>query len=429
MSEKLHNSELDATHVSGTATNSNDPKKGNSNKIKLKMTSYAVIMEVQEAFMQEELEKQNEELNKLEASTSDASLTDEEQKEINSNIASLKADIDSMKKVYDEFSNARVRFTEMSKKALKVHEDNIEQMKENDEELAKEPELKADFSTYKEAQKVLKDAQEANIFSNVDSEAIKEEVNRVMSEKTIEDNKENRNNNNYSTPNITSDNFSETITSIAQDVKATPSEKSVLSTPLSADAFLNEGLNIGGSGDIFDGSTPASVEESGLNVINFDDDKSIEAYLNNLEKETDRLKATGDELTNKLSNLLEEKTMAAKKQEEAKQAREEAERKYKEALRQKDLLNSYKPEIDKLRRIMEEQASLNSDKEDELRRENEALTGIYSKTNAIEAETTDYDKKTSAILNELKELRKEFAGTPYNGGDSPIIGGEGGRKK
>ena len=34
----------------------------------------------------EELKKQNEELNKLEASTSDASLTDEEQKEINSNM-------------------------------------------------------------------------------------------------------------------------------------------------------------------------------------------------------------------------------------------------------------------------------------------------------------------------------------------------------
>ena len=429
MSEKLHNSELDATHVSGTATNSNDPKKGNSNKIKLKMTSYAVIMEVQEAFMQEELEKQNEELNKLEASTSDASLTDEEQKEINSNIASLKADIDSMKKVYDEFSNARVRFTEMSKKALKVHEDNIEQMKENDEELAKEPELKADFSTYKEAQKVLKDAQEANIFSNVDSEAIKEEVNRVMSEKTIEDNKENGNNNNYSAPNITSDNFSETITSIAQDVKATPSEKSVLSTPLSVDAFLNEGLNIGGSGGIFDGSTPASVEKSGLNVINFDDDKSIEAYLNNLEKETDRLKATGDELTSKLSNLLDEKTMATKKQKEAEQAREEAKRKYEEAIRQQALLNSYKPEIDKLRKIMEEQANLNSDKEAELRRENEALASIYSKTNDIEAETTGYGEKTSAILNELKKLREEFAGTPYNGGDSPIIGGEGGRKK
>ena len=163
MSEKLHNNDYDATNVSGTAANSNDLKAGNSNKIKLKATTYAIVMEVQEAFMQEELEKQNEELNKLEAGATNTALTEEEQKEVNSNIASLKADIDSMKKVYDEFSNARVRFTEMSKKALKVHEENIEQMKENDKELAEEPKMSVDFSDYEKAQTVLEDAQDANI--------------------------------------------------------------------------------------------------------------------------------------------------------------------------------------------------------------------------------------------------------------------------
>ena len=222
MSEKLHNNDYDATNVSGTAANSNDLKAGNSNKIKLKATTYAIVMEVQEAFMQEELEKQNEELNKLEAGATNTALTEEEQKEVNSNIASLKADIDSMKKVYDEFSNARVRFTEMSKKALKVHEENIEQMKENDKELAEEPKMSVDFSDYEKAQTVLEDAQDANIFSNVDSEAIKEEVNRVMTGTNIltdEDLKEYENNGDWLAKNMVSDIFDDAVTAGANEAQ------------------------------------------------------------------------------------------------------------------------------------------------------------------------------------------------------------------
>lgn len=223
MSEKLHNNDYDATNVSGTATNSNDLKAGNSNKIKLKATTYAIVMEVQEAFMQEELEKQNEELNKLEAGATNTALTEEEKTVINENIESLRTQIESLNKVYEEFSNARQRFMEVAKKALKVHEENIEQMKENDKELEEEPKMSVDFSDYEKAQTALEDAQDANIFSNVDSDAIKEEVNRVMTGKELltseKELKDYENNGDFVDKNITSDIFDDIAIDGAEGIK------------------------------------------------------------------------------------------------------------------------------------------------------------------------------------------------------------------
>ena len=218
MSEKLHNEDFDVIRVDGNVLS------GNPNKIKLKMISYAIVMEVQEAFMQEELEKQNEELNKLEAGATNTALTEEEKTVINENIESLKNQIESLTKVYEEFSNARQRFMEVAKKALKVHEDNIEQMKKSlfyTEEY--EPEMSVDFSDYEKAQTILKDAQDANIFSNVDSEAIKEEVNRVMAEKDSnalsDEDKDYENNGNYFAQNVTSDNFERVVSTAVKEIK------------------------------------------------------------------------------------------------------------------------------------------------------------------------------------------------------------------
>ena len=60
MSEKLHNEEFDVKQVDGNVLS------GDSNKIKLKITSYAVIMEVQEAFMKEEIAAKEQEKKDLE---------------------------------------------------------------------------------------------------------------------------------------------------------------------------------------------------------------------------------------------------------------------------------------------------------------------------------------------------------------------------
>ena len=430
--ERLHDDEYDVKWTDGNVTS------GDSNKIKLKMTSYAIIMEVQKAFMQEELEKQKEELDRLESVDTNTALTEEEHTIINENIESLRNQIESLTEVYEEFSNARQRFMEIAKKALKVHEENIEQMKANSYYLEKEPEMSVDFSDYEKAQTVLEDAQNANIFSNVDSEAIKEEVNRVMAEKDSnalsDEDKDYENNGNYFVQNVTSDNFERVVSTAAKeineelkeqepekmskdDIKADLDKFLGGTTPINTDNKDKEETN-----PIFDQEQPIEPEYDELGV-DFNSDKSIESFIKGLEDRNASLKSHGEELNSKISEVKAERTEATNKQEQAKREREEAKKRKDEVKRQIELFNSYKPKMDELRKANEEQEKLNSDKEAELKKENEALAAINSETTTIETETAAYDEETSKALEELKKLRAEFAGTGYDSGDTQMTSG------
>lgn len=443
--ERLHDDEYDVKWTDGNVTS------GDSNKIKLKMTSYAIIMEVQKAFMQEEIEKQKEELDRLESVDTNTALTEEEHTIINENIESLRNQIESLTEVYEEFSNARQRFMEIAKKALKVHEENIEQMKANSYYLEKEPEMSVDFSDYEKAQTVLEDAQNANIFSNVDSEAIKEEVNRVMAEKDSnalsDEDKDYENNGNYFAQNVTSDNFERVVSTAAKEIKEDLKEQEdekVSKDDIKADLdkFLG-GATTTNTDDkdeeetrtpsennesIFDQEQPIEPEYDELGV-DFNSDKSIESFMKDLEERNERLKSHGEELNSKISDVKEEQTKAAEKQEQAKKEREAAKKRAEDTKRQIELLNTYRPKMDELRKANEEQEKLNSAKEAELQKENETLATINSETTAIETETAAYDEEASQSLEELKRLRAEFAGTKYPGDDDGQYGGAGGRRK
>ena len=437
MSEKLHNEEFDVERIDGNVIS------GDSNKIKLKITSYAIIMEVQETFMQEELEKQNKELDKLEANATNPALTEEQKTIINENIESLRTQIKSLTKVYEEFSNAHQKFMEVAKKALKVHEDNIEQMKKSVFYTeGYEPEMSVDFSDYEKAQTVLEDAQNANIFSNVDSEAIKEEVNRVMAEKDSnalsDEDKDYENNGNYFAQNVTSDNFERVVSTAAKeineelkeqepekmskdDIKADLDKFLGGTTPINTDNKDKEETN-----PIFDQEQPIEPEYDELGV-DFNSDKSIESFIKGLEDRNASLKSHGEELSSKISDVKEEQTKAAEKQEQAIKEREAAKKRAEDTKRQIELLNTYRPKMDELRKANEEQEKLNSAKEAELQKENETLATINSETTAIETETAAYDEEASQSLEELKRLRAEFAGTGYDSGDTQMTSG--GRKK
>lgn len=439
MSEKLHNEDFDVIRVDGNVLG------GNPNKIKLKMISYAIVMEVQEAFMQEELEKQNEELNKLEAGATNTALTEEEKTIMNENVESLREQIESLNEVYEEFSNARQRFMEVAKKALKVHEYNLKQMKSI---FSEKPKMFVDFSEYEKAQKVLEDAQNENIFSNVDSEAIKEEVNRVMAEKDSnalsDEDKDYENNGNYFAQNVTSDNFERVVSIAAEEIKEDLKEQedekvSKANIEADLDKFLG-GATTTNTGDKDEEETKTTAEDNGPIFgqeqssepeydelgVDFNSDKSIENFIKDLEDRNERLKSHGEELNSKISDVKKEQTKATEEQEQAKRKRDEAKRRASEAKDQIELLNLYKPKIAKLRKANDEQERLNSAKEAELQKENETLATINSETTAIETETAAYDEEASQSLEELRRLRAEFAGTGYDSGDTQMTSG--GRK-
>ena len=468
--EKLHNEDFDVIRVDGNVLS------GDSNKIKLKMISYAVVMEVQEAFFEEELEKQKEELYKLEAGATNTALTEEEKTIINENVESLSGQIESLNKVYEEFSNAHQRFMEVAKKALKVHEENIEQMKENDKELAEEPKMSVDFSDYEKAQTVLEDAQDANIFSNVDSDAIKEEVNRVMTGTNIltdEDLKEYENNGDWLAKNMVSDIFDDAVTAGANEAQENlkeqePEKMSKANIEADLDRYLGGATDnkdeeikpyrphvgplqpeeetkppVENNGPIFGPELPTETEPEydipnpipnqndskterryttsgkvhNSRGVNFDGDTSFKQFLTSRQEEIDRKSIEVNELESNVGEL--EKTADDKKA-----ILEEETNKSKNAEADMALIEQ---QLEELKRLDEEEKRLSAQESE-----------LNEKQQKLNDEISEYDEKIGMIqqqnaakLERYKAMQEEI--NKYIKGKTPDddgqYGGAGGRRK
>lgn len=445
--EKLHNEDFDVIRVDGNVLS------GDSNKIKLKMISYAVVMEVQEAFFEEELEKQKEELYKLEAGVANTALTEEEKTIINENVESLSGQIESLNKVYEEFSNAHQRFMEVAKKALKVHEENIKQMKENDRELAEEPKMSVDFSEYKKAQKVLEDAQNANIFSTVDRDAIKEEVNRLMDDKDEslkEESTNYENNGDFITKNITSDNFENVVKTTATDVKDNLIEQenekiSKANIEADLDKYLGGATStddkdkdeerkpyhphvgpfqtneetkkpVENNGPIFDQEQPIEPEydlptppqkqnnneterkytTSGKSstTVNFDGDTSFKQFLTSRQEGL-------NEKNRKVSNLRTEVGSLEKTAKDKKKRIDEETRKSEE--RAADMASIAK-QLEELKRLDEEENKLNKEETTLTDRKTE----LNSEISGYDAQIDEIEKRNAADLEKYRAMQEEL---------------------
>ena len=176
MSEKLHNDEFDVKRTDGNVLS------GDSNKIKLKITSYAVMMEVQEAYMKEERAAKEKEKKDLEQQLENEDLSRKERREIKKNISYLADDLEIMTDVYAAFSKSRQRFMEIAKKALKLPEENLKQLAENGSIEIEGEKINIE-EAMKETQSILTDTMEnEDVFSSVDSNLIRQEVERAMNE-------------------------------------------------------------------------------------------------------------------------------------------------------------------------------------------------------------------------------------------------------
>ena len=84
MEAKIHNEIYDVTESAKEVSNSNDPIKGNFNKIKLKLVTRATILEVQTAYMEEEIASKKEEMKEVATEVKTA-----DEKEFNEDISTL----------------------------------------------------------------------------------------------------------------------------------------------------------------------------------------------------------------------------------------------------------------------------------------------------------------------------------------------------
>ena len=455
MSEK----KLDNEEFRVVGLNNLEVIKGDANKLKLLITSYATIMEVQDAYIQKDLDEKKNKQQELEEKVASGNLEKNELKATKKDLSLLKQEVRSLEDAYREFSEARQRFLALAKKALKLPKENFEQLAQDGwikiEDENKKQEV-IDLQTLAEAQEdvqsALIDEKDNDIFSSVDSNLIKEEVEKMM-------NRDITSSKNYGdtvTRNIDADNFDETVSEIAEDIKnevderkanevtpdlmkdlftkqeeikqekttSEPEQDEKSDTPDSPTIDFNIPSIAGETGEWTPVQPPATNENKSFE--GFDGDTSIENFIKDLEDRNERLKSHGEELNSKISDVKEEQTKAAEKQEQAKKEREAAKKRAEDTKRQIELLNTYRPKMDELRKANEEQEKLNSAKEAELQKENETLATINSETTAIETETAAYDEEASQSLEELRRLRAEFAGTGYDSGDTQMTSG--GRK-
>lgn len=422
-----------------------DPEviKGDANKLKLLITSYAAIMEVQDAYMQEEIEAKEEEAKRVEAQIASGKLTESGVESKKEELAALTDQIKGLKEVYEKFSESRTRFMDLAKKALRLPSENFKQLAEkgytqiSDEKI----ELSSLASSYETAQKTLTDEENVDVFSNINNEDIKKEIERVINEEVYTDDKtgEEKPVKDYNINEVDADSFDKNTSELANFVKSNIDDKNNKELNEAGSEIFEEALKVAKANDDTQTNIIPITVPFGDNAtyegnwaedsINFDDDKSIESFIKDLKRKNESLKAHGEELNSKISDVKEEQTKAAEKQEQAIKEREAAKKRAEDTKRQIELLNTYRPEMDELRKANEEQEKLNSAKEEELRKENEALAEINIKTTAIETETAAYDEEASQSLEELKKLRAEFAGTKYPGDDDGQYGGAGGRTK
>lgn len=208
-----------------------DPEviKGDANKLKLLITSYAAIMEVQDAYMQEEIEAKEEEAKRVEAQIASGKLTEAGVESKKEELAALTDQIRGLKEVYDKFSESRTRFMDLAKKALRLPSENFKQLAEkgytqiSDEKI----ELSSLASSYETAQKTLTDEENVDVFSNINNEDIKKEIERVINEEVYTDDKtgEEKPVKDYNINEVDADSFDKNASELANFVKSNIDDK------------------------------------------------------------------------------------------------------------------------------------------------------------------------------------------------------------
>lgn len=398
--------------------------KGDANKLKLLITSYATIMEVQDAYIQKELDEKKNKQQELEEKVASGNLERNELKDAKKDLSLLKQEVRSLEDAYREFSEARQRFLALAKKALKLPKENFEQLAKDGwieiEDIDKKKEvidLQELSKAQEDAQNAITDEKDNDIFSSVDSNLIKEEVEKMM-------NRDITSSKNYGDTvarNIDADNFDETVSEIAEDIKnevderkanevtpnhmkdlftkqeeikqekptSEPEQDEKSDTPDSPTIAFNIPSIAGETGEWTPVQPPATNENKSFE--GFDGDTSIADYISKLEEETQEIKASREKTKDEKEQALQETT-------EAEKARDKAKAKSEKTRNDVEEFKKYMP------RIKEAQEAKRKE-EEALKTEMAELASINLKKTALETEIAEYDEETRKSLEELREIK------------------------
>ena len=409
-----------------------DPEviKGDANKLKLLITSYAAIMEVQDAYMQEEIEAKEEEAKRVEAQIASGKLTESGVESKKEELAALADQIETLSEVYAEFSKSRTRFMDLAKKALRLPSANFEQLAEKGytQISGDKIELSSLASSYETAQKTLTDEENKDVFSSIDKEGIKKEIERVINESEYMVDEETEEKNSAKDYIIGTEDFDETVSELANFVKSNIDDKNNKELNEAGSEIFEEALKAAKANDdteakktseeaqtdhedekeydeevdtqtniipitVSFGDEDAATYEGkwAEDSINFDDDKSILDYISKLEQDVQEINASREKIKGQTQEALEDRNAA-----EA--ARNEAKDKSEKAKNDVAMLEKYMPRINELQEAKRKG-------QQDLDAEMAKLASTNSEKTAFETEMQVYAEETRQSLEKLKEMK------------------------
>lgn len=433
MKEKIHNEIYDVTESAKEVSNSNDPIKGNFNKIKLKLVTRAAILEVQTAYMEEEIASKKEEMK--EVATEVKTADEKEFNEAINRLTKISRELTEMQGALTDIKDYKAKFIDMDKKALRLPSDKLVELVATgkttlDDKIVAKEDVSKDIdissvvnldSAVEKGESVLKTSSDKSIFSDIDTEEIRAQVEQVIN--SGEKDKDGSTVADYINDKVNNDEefdtavklLTEEVKDNIDDKKANPEVqpedlKNVFDVEPDVEV-VNEDTDIKNNSsvvppidlsNIFDDSGATFVEEdtskdNDSKASMFDDDKSMQEFIESLNAERDGVKARlqdskarGEELSNTYEDLNQELSTVTT-------SLEAAARRAEIAAKRKKYIEAVIPEMRELMAQEKEQNEKNSSME-------QTIAGKRAELDSKNSQINDYNKKAADIEKEVEEM-------------------------
>lgn len=223
MKEKLDNDVFKITEIDENVL------EGDANKLKLLITSYAVIMDVQAAYIEEEISKKSKKQSELEVELEQG--TSDNIEKTKEEINELEKEITILARAAFDFNLSHERFMSLAMKALSLPDKNFKKLAENGYASSKGGTVYlSDLQqAVKESQDSLVDVkkkkgtdgkkveEKTNIFSSIDTDAIKQGLEKALNEEVADSKYFTYGD--YVADKITNENFEEAVSELAEGLK------------------------------------------------------------------------------------------------------------------------------------------------------------------------------------------------------------------
>ena len=433
MKEKIHNEIYDVTESAKEVSNSNDPIKGNFNKIKLKLVTRAAILEVQTAYMEEEIASKKEEMK--EVATEVKTADEKEFNEAINRLTKISRELTEMQGALADIKDYNAKFIDMAKKALRLPSDKLVELVATGkttlgdkivtkEDVSKDIDISSVVnldSAVEKGESTLKTSSDKSIFSDIDTEEIRAQVEQVIN--SGEKDKDGSTVVDYINDKVNNDEefdtavklLTEEVKDNIDDKKANPEVqpedlKNVFDVEPDVEV-VNEDTDIKNNSsvvppidlsNIFDDSGATFVEEdtskdNDSKASMFDDDKSMQEFIESLNAERDGVKARlqdskarGEELSNTYEDLNQELSTVTT-------SLEAAARRAEIAAKRKKYIEAVIPEMRELMAQEKEQNEKNSSME-------QTIAGKRAELDSKNSQINDYNKKAADIEKEVEEM-------------------------